>query len=147
MATKEQERNALSQIIQIVNGLGNDSYIAIAFEGCFDMARDNIQNDYACSMKKERDMVCEQLNEAEDTIQCRENELADKEKEIHDLRKTVETLTSEKLELHERLHEAEETGSKIIDERSALSVKCAQQEDEILHLKARLYDFMTGKEF
>ena len=142
IATKQQERKALAQIIEIVEGLGENSYIGTAFDGCFEIAKDNIENDFACSMKGAKENVEKQLAEAKDTIQCRENELADKEKEIHDLRKSVETLVKMKDELLERLHEAEQTGSKIIDERSALSVKCAQQEDEILHLKARLYDLL-----
>jgi len=142
MATKEQERKALAQIKQIVEGLGEESYIGFALEGMFEDAEYNIENDCAMSWCNRAQVAGKQVAEAQDTIQCRENELADKEKEIHDLRKSVETLVKMKDELLERLHEAEQTGSKIIDERSALSVKCAQQEDEILHLKARLYDLL-----
>ena len=52
MTTKEQEKKALAQIRKIVDGLGADSYIAAAFEGCFEIAADNIENDFACSMKQ-----------------------------------------------------------------------------------------------
>ena len=52
MTTKEQERKALAQIRKIVEGLGVDSYIGIAFEGCFEIAESNIENDWACSMKQ-----------------------------------------------------------------------------------------------
>lgn len=52
MTTKEQERKALQQIRKIVEGLGENSYIATAFEGCFEIAKDNIENDFACSMKQ-----------------------------------------------------------------------------------------------
>lgn len=52
MTTKEQELKALAQIRKIVDGLGEDSYIAAAFEGCFEIAEDNIGNDFACSMKQ-----------------------------------------------------------------------------------------------
>lgn len=51
MTTKEQERKALEQIRAIVKDLGDDSYIATAFEGCFEIAAENIENDAACSMK------------------------------------------------------------------------------------------------
>lgn len=50
MTTKEQERKALEQIRKIVEGLGEDSYIGIAFEGCFEDAEANIENDLALSM-------------------------------------------------------------------------------------------------
>lgn len=51
-ATKEQERKALEQIKKIVEGLGNNSYIGMAFEGCFEIAEENIANDSGCSMKQ-----------------------------------------------------------------------------------------------
>lgn len=51
-ATKEQERKALARIKKIVEELGEDSYIGIAFEGCFEVAEENIENDFACSMKQ-----------------------------------------------------------------------------------------------
>lgn len=50
-ATKEQERKALARIKKIVEELGEDSYIGMAFDGCFELAEENIENDFACSMK------------------------------------------------------------------------------------------------
>ena len=50
MTTKEQERKALEQIRKIVAGLGEDSYIGTAFEGCFEIAESNIENDFGESM-------------------------------------------------------------------------------------------------
>lgn len=64
MTTKEQELKALAQIKKIVAGLGEDSYIAAAFDGCFEIAETNIQNDWACSMKQ-RAASAEQRAEAE----------------------------------------------------------------------------------
>ena len=52
MTTKEQERKALAQIRKIVEGLGEGSYIGMAFEGCFEIAEENIENDFGCSMKQ-----------------------------------------------------------------------------------------------
>lgn len=52
MTTKNQEREALAKIRKIVEGLGADSYIGAAFEGCFEVAETNIENDWACSMKQ-----------------------------------------------------------------------------------------------
>lgn len=51
-ATKEQERKALEKIKKIVEELGEDSYIGMAFEGCFEIAEENIENDFGCSMKQ-----------------------------------------------------------------------------------------------
>ena len=52
MTTKDQELKALAQIKKIVAGLGENSYVATAFEGCFEIAEDNIGNDWGCSMKQ-----------------------------------------------------------------------------------------------
>ena len=51
-ATKEQERKALEKIKKFVTDLGEDSYISMAFEGCFEIAEGNIENDFGCSMKQ-----------------------------------------------------------------------------------------------
>lgn len=51
IATKEQERKALEKIKKIVDDLGEVSYIGMAFEGCFEIAEDNINNDFGCSFK------------------------------------------------------------------------------------------------
>ena len=146
IATKQQERKALAQIIEIVEGLGENSYIGTAFEGCFEIAKDNIENDFACSMKVAKEYVEKQLAEAKDTIQCRESELADREKEVRSLNKTLEQQTARVKELEKRLHKTEECGHQLINERSALSIKCEAQADEILHLKAKLYDLLYKDE-
>ena len=53
MTTKEQERKALAQIRKIVEALGPDSYVGTALDGCFEIAEQNIENDWACSMKQQ----------------------------------------------------------------------------------------------
>lgn len=57
MTTKEQERKALAQISSIIEKLGPDSYIGIAFEGCIQDAVENIENDWACSWKQRADSL------------------------------------------------------------------------------------------
>ena len=63
MVTKEQERKALEQIRKIVAGLGEDSYIATAFEGCFEIAEENIDNDFACSMRQRAERAENEVKE------------------------------------------------------------------------------------
>lgn len=64
-ATKEQERKALAQIKKIVDSLGKDSYIGTAFEGCFEIAEENIENDFACSMKQRAEKAAAEAEETE----------------------------------------------------------------------------------
>lgn len=101
MTTKEQERKALEQIKKIVAGLGEDSYIATAFEGCFDLAERNIDEDAAYSMKgrwefteKERDAATDKIKEmrkeaceAAKRIEELETRIADMSEKLNDARK------------------------------------------------------------
>lgn len=48
---KETERAFLNEIKEILEGLGKNSYCAMAFEGCVEDAEENIDNDFAVSMK------------------------------------------------------------------------------------------------
>ena len=61
MTTKEQERKALDQIRKIMASLGEDSYVATAFEGCIEIAEQNIENDFACSMKQRAESAEKQI--------------------------------------------------------------------------------------
>ena len=62
-ATKEQEREALAKIKNIVEEVGGaDSYIGMAFEGCFELAEENINEDGGYSWQSKYQSVCEELN-------------------------------------------------------------------------------------
>ncbi len=61
MTTKQQEREALSKIRKIVDGLGEDSYLATAFAGCFDIAEQNIEYDFADSLKGRLELAEEKI--------------------------------------------------------------------------------------
>lgn len=50
MMTKQQEREALERIKNILADAGADSYIGMAFAGCVEDAESNIENDWALSM-------------------------------------------------------------------------------------------------
>lgn len=65
MTMKEQERKALEQIRKIVAGLGEGSYIGTAFEGCFEIAEENIENDFACSMKQRAEAAEKKVSDLE----------------------------------------------------------------------------------
>lgn len=149
MSTKDQERKALAQIRKIVEGLGENSYLSFAFEGCFEMAEHNIDNDFACSLQQ-------QLNGALDICTKRLEE-------ITSLKEKIAKLTDEKnQEIKNRqsyaaeaqkqanraatLEEKLEALAKIHDE---VTYDARKQQDilnekdaEIIRLKARLFDLM-----
>lgn len=57
MVTKQEERETLEKIRSLVESLGEDSYLGAAFEGCFEIAEQNIENDWACSMKQKAESL------------------------------------------------------------------------------------------
>ena len=67
-ATKQQERDTLEKIRKMVEQLGPDSYLATAFEGCFDLAAENIDNDWACFMADRARNAEKRVAELEDKL-------------------------------------------------------------------------------
>ena len=63
MASKEQERAALAKIRRIVEGLGENSYIGMALEGCLEDAEENIENDFGQSWKQRAESAREEAAE------------------------------------------------------------------------------------
>lgn len=143
MTTKEQERKALEQIRKIVEGLGKDSYIGTAFDGCFEIAVENIENDFACSMKERK----EAAEAAEDGLRERVAQLQKTLEEdnvvIERHAKYIDQLEARNNDLLQRLRQTEETAMENLKSLNSYQTKASQQEEEIIRLKAKLYDLMT----
>ena len=143
MTTKEQERKALAQIKKIVEGLGEDSYIGTAFEGCFEIAEENIENDWACSMKQRwetAEQACDLRREEAYKLQ-EELELTKKELEL--AKKSMKQEQDRTNGLWDRLKETERVGSENLSKFNEYSIKVREQEHEIMKLKAKLYDLIV----
>lgn len=146
MITKDDERKALDKIRKIVEGLGKDSYVATAFEGCFGIAEDNINNDMACSMKQRYEMADrdawtaqEEVANARARIKELESELEQKDQKIEELASRVRATKKERDEM---VFEVDNLTN--IKERH--EEELAQRDAEILKLKARLYDLLCGQQ-
>ncbi|MCD7891630.1 MAG: hypothetical protein LUG26_07795 [Ruminococcus sp.] len=90
MTTKEQELRALEKIRKIVEELGDDSYVGTALEGCFEIAEDNIGNDFACSMKQRAESAEKRAEELDGTASYYSAEYDKALEEISRLRKQLE---------------------------------------------------------
>lgn len=95
MATKDQELKALEKIRKIVADLGEGSYIGMAFEGCFEIAEENIGNDFGCSMKQRWEKAQKDAEYFQQTASNLSNDLEKANEEIQRLRKR--TLTVQEL--------------------------------------------------
>ena len=150
LASKEDERKALEKIRKIVEGLGEDSYIGTAFEGCFEIAEENINNDWACSMKQRYESALKSGFDALNECTGLKKELAEAYENLEvagdsnlEIQKERDSYKARYEEVLEREKSEVEHGMKIIEERSALSLKVKELEDELIHLKAKMYDMMV----
>lgn len=92
MTTKEQERQAIQKIRKIVEGMGENSYLATAMEGVLETAEENIEYDAAFSLKGRAEVA--------------EKEASKLKKENEELRITLKDAEEQVKRLESRCSEA-----------------------------------------
>lgn len=101
MATKRNERETLEVIRQLVADLGEQSYLATAFEGCFEDAEQNIEYDWGCSQKRLADAAAEKVTELEARVKELEGkltqEIAEKQQARDDAQAVIKKLEAKAL--------------------------------------------------
>lgn len=139
MATKAEEMKALNQIKKIVEGIGGaDSYVGQAFSGCFEIAQENIENDFWNSMKDQRDAATKREYEASQKEQKLSDEVKKLNEEKDDWKSCAEKLRGNWREAKDM---ATENWNKFREQED--KVETLQQ--EIIRLKARLFDMMEAQ--
>lgn len=147
-ATKQQERDALEKIRKIVEQLGPDSYLAAAFEGCFSLAAENIENDWAGSM-------ADRAHRAEKRAAELEDKLAESVKDYEAAHAAAHAVAEEKdaeiAKLKAQLKQLQETarwnGQRCDEEATAAGEaqrRAEAAEAEVITLKAKLYDLLVA---
>lgn len=143
MMTKDQEREVLQKIKKLIDSTGSDSYIEAAFSGCCEIAEDNIDNDFMTSLKDR----AEEANKREAAAKLEAQELKDNNKRlqenIEDLEKKLERETEAK---ENALHNAVALTEDLYKEKenvNGLERQIEGLEDEIIRLKAKLYDLIS----
>ena len=126
LATKQQERDTLAAIRQMVDELGPQSYLATAFQGCFEIAEQNIEYDFGDSMKgrvevaeRKSESLEAQVKELEEKLR---QEIADKQRARDEAQAVIKKLEARSLSdedldriitiLGDRAKEAEELAEK-----------------------------------
>lgn len=144
-ATKEMERKTLEKIRQMVAELGTDSYLAKAFDGVYEIAEQNIENDWGCTTRE----YVEASFKIEEKARKEREEM---EKQIERLKRDleakaqVEAVLKRNAEYHEKqLVELNETLVKVKREAESYKVMIEDLECDVMKLKAKLYDYMTGE--
>lgn len=137
MTTKDQERKALEQIRKIVAGLGEESYIGRAFEGCMEMAQDNIDSDFWNSMKERAELNQVEAEKWMDKCHELEERAAKAEDMVNKAQDRIDGWIA-------RYHDSEDAAVENGRIAREAQNRVAELEDEIIRLKAKLYDMMVG---
>lgn len=133
--TKDEEFKALEKIRKIVEGLGEDSYIGTAFEGCFEVAEDNIRNDFMCSMKQ-------RWQSAEKEAEKSSQELKERDNQIEQLKEEIKGLENAREILSQKCESLSDNNTKLWNQYRECQEKIEPAEMEIMQLKAKLYDLI-----
>lgn len=143
-ATKQQERDTLAAIMQMVEELGPESYLKTAFEGCFEDAEQNIENDFAFSMKARYDSATEDCEKLNDKIRLLQETIDRLQHEAEQKDIAIEKLTARRDELLEvskfEVQKVTELGTQVGD----FQRRAEEAEAEVIRLKAKLYDYIIA---
>lgn len=150
MTTKEQERRALEQIRKIVEGLGDNSYVGTAFEGCFEDAEQNIENDWAMSWENRAVTATKRYEKAETELVRVSKEKAGIQKLYEEAEQAIKTETNRANQLANRITQLNEEMAEAVRMYSEketreyeLNQQLSEKDAEIMKLKAKLYDLMV----
>lgn len=144
MATKQQEREALAKIRRIVEAMGEDSWIGAAFTGCFELAEENIEMDFACNLQDRADAAEREATDLKKKAEALEGQLKEAQISLETARNLnkryeaqTESMRAKVQDLSTKLQDMEhQTGD---HQRRA-----EDAEGLVIRLKAQLYDFMIA---
>ena len=91
-ATKQQERDTLAAIRRMVDELGPQSYLATAFDGCWEDAESNIENDFGDSMKARFESAECRYKEAEKEALAISKDFEEAQKALRDKDSNIDRL-------------------------------------------------------
>lgn len=144
VTSKEQEREALKKIQQIINSLGADSYIAAAFDGCIEMAEDNINDDFANSYKGIAEAAQKREREANEVIKSQDKVIKDLESERDNFKKLYEHEKEAYQRAADDLHQRASDNAMLSEKIEYLENELEKPKLEIMKLKANIYDLMMA---
>lgn len=145
--TKQQERDALDQIAAILEAAGPDSYIGMAFRGCVDVARRNIEDDMGDSLVDRADHLAAQLDKVkaerdklrwdiEGSTRAMQAEMNGLKQDLEAMTKQRDDYARDRIDLRNKLRAAYRDRLEATERTARLSI-------ELATLKAKLYDLLA----
>lgn len=103
IATKQQERDTLAKIRDMVAELGPQSYIKTAFKGSFEDAEQNIEDDAAYSWYDRAELAEEKVKKLEGRVKELEGGVEELIQKDEERKAAIERLEAERDELKKRI--------------------------------------------
>lgn len=152
--TKAEEYEALSLIRGILKDFSpEDTYVGKAFEGCVELAKENIDNDWMFSFRsryenRDRDAakLDEILTKTTDKLRKSEEARVDLVRELNQKDDAIARLEDAKNQLRGELDQRDSSRQELLGRISDAKTEIGDLKQTILELKAKLYDMMTGEE-
>ena len=144
MMTKDQDREVLQKIKKLIDSTGSDSYIEAAFDGCIALAEENISNDFLTSFKERSEKAWADKLTAE-AIQKDQAEVIKRLERNLDEIETMNRNQQQRIkDLESQLKEANQQIAESIKKDAAKFDEIQKLNNEMIALKAKLYDLRTA---
>lgn len=139
MMTKKKEREALDKIEKIIASLDDEnSYVRTAFDGCIQIAEQNIADDSLCSFPQ-------RLSSAQAKIEKLEAENKDLSARHTYQKSEKEFIKKQNEDLHKSLQERYAMERIEQKESEAKDKRIEELEKQIIALKAKCFDLMVAQ--
>lgn len=153
--TKDAEREQLRKIVALIEETEIGSYIRMSFSGIPEMCEQNITEDSANNMpdavafrEKQIAELQNQRNEAVNNALEKLHRLEHENSALEDnLRKTADQLDQYKQIVHNQSEKIGQLSEELCEASDTLAIRTKlldEKDEEIMRLKAELYDYMKG---
>lgn len=143
MTTKQQERDALQKIAEILSTLDADGYVRTAFDGVLEIAETNIENDWACSLKDQLESARAGEADWKEKYSRALEDLKVANARIEESDDDYRAVCEERDALEDQLAREKEAWGECNKAAIALENRAAMLENDNIRLKAKLYDYLV----
>lgn len=105
MVTKQQEREALDKIKKIVEALGKNSYIGAAFTGCFELAEENIEFDFACNLQDRANAAEKEAANLNGKVEALEHQITEAQTNLETARRLNNSCATQMQDMKQQLRD------------------------------------------
>lgn len=150
LASKRNERETLEIIRQLVADLGEQSYLATAFEGCFEDAESNIENDFGDSWKRRCESAERKLDEAQAEIESLRERLTESKKDWEAAHVAANLMTEQKDAEIKAIRAKMLTDDELCDIKIALEDRVSKDEEDAKQAAADIVKYAddpSGEKF